>query len=160
MRHFKLHLQVLLALACALGSASNSSAQTGTPSQSADAATEPVIVQVFVNSAMVVAAGKSPSKQYLLDGLQMLDAELSAGLPADERAALPIAQERMRRMADAIRARGTNAAEGLQLAMQYGIERLPAIVINGQSVIYGVTDVDQAVALWRQARASGQRPRN
>jgi integrating conjugative element protein (TIGR03757 family) len=39
-----------------------------------------------------------------------------------------------------------NAADGLNLAMQYQIDHLPAVVINQRSVVFGVASVDQAIA--------------
>jgi integrating conjugative element protein (TIGR03757 family) len=43
---------------------------------------------------------------------------------------------------------------GLAKAMQYGINRYPAIVFDGQAVVYGVTDLNAARAhyqTWRTA---------
>lgn len=112
---------------------------------------QPRKVEVFANSAMHIANPGS-AVIYRLDALALLDEELSAGLPADEAQAMAIAQQRLRRMADVIRTRAGNAAQGLEAAMQYGIERIPAIVIDGQDVVYGVTDVDRALQLWRAAQ--------
>jgi len=47
------------------------------------------------------------------------------------------------------------AAIGLTKALQYGIDRFPAMVFDGQCVVYGVTDLGQALHryhLW-QGRA-------
>ena len=49
----------------------------------------------------------------------------------------------------------TNAASGMTLAVQYRLDRLPAIVINRAKVIYGVADVDRAIELFAAAQ---QRP--
>jgi hypothetical protein len=40
----------------------------------------------------------------------------------------------------------------LTLAARYGIDRLPAIVINGESVIYGVTDIPSAIQMYRTSK--------
>jgi integrating conjugative element protein (TIGR03757 family) len=106
-------------------------------------------VEVFSNSAIPLT-GASGATVYLLDGLQLLEAELSAGLPADETRAQKIAAERMRRLGPHLQQRVANAARGLTLARQYGIERVPAVVINGGAIVYGVTDVERAVTLYRQ----------
>jgi integrating conjugative element protein (TIGR03757 family) len=37
------------------------------------------------------------------------------------------------------------AAIGLTKALQYGIDRFPAMVFDGQCVVYGVTDLGQAL---------------
>ena len=41
--------------------------------------------------------------------------------------------------------------------MQYGIDRIPAIVFDSQAVVYGVTDLSAALAHY-QAWQSGRRP--
>ena len=48
-----------------------------------------------------------------------------------------------------------HAAMGLAKAMQYGVDRYPAIVFNGEVAIYGVTDIGEALdryRLWREGR--------
>jgi len=49
------------------------------------------------------------------------------------------------------------SAVGLAKAMQYGIDRIPAVVFDGQAVVYGVTDISAALAHY-QAWQSGKRP--
>ena len=49
------------------------------------------------------------------------------------------------------------AAHGLAKAMQYGVDRYPAIVFDGQAVVYGVTDVQTAIAHYRAWRREGKR---
>jgi len=41
------------------------------------------------------------------------------------------------------------AAIGLQKASQYGIDRYPTIVLDGRSVVHGVTDVGEALRQYR-----------
>ena len=38
-----------------------------------------------------------------------------------------------------------NAAIGLAKAVQYGIDRYPAVVFDGRVVVYGVTDLVEAL---------------
>ena len=38
-----------------------------------------------------------------------------------------------------------NAAFGLAKAVQYGVDRYPAIVFEGRAVVYGVTDLVEAL---------------
>ncbi len=48
------------------------------------------------------------------------------------------------------------AWQGLLKAHRYGLERIPAIVLNdGKSVIYGTTDVNLAVTQWRRWKNAG-----
>ena len=47
------------------------------------------------------------------------------------------------------------AAVGLVRAAEYGIDRYPAIVFDGQAVVYGITDIGEALSHYRmwQGRA-------
>ena len=93
-----------------------------------------------------------------LDAPGRLDAELSQGLPADpdvaeammrERMATPEWQETADRYADSYL--------GLVRAWQLGVEKVPAVVIDGRHVIYGQPDV--AVALREAEWIMGQEGR-
>jgi integrating conjugative element protein (TIGR03757 family) len=44
------------------------------------------------------------------------------------------------------------AALGLTKAVQYGIDRYPAIVFDGQAEVFGIADVEQAFHRYRQWR--------
>ena len=49
-----------------------------------------------------------------------------------------------------------DAALGLAKAVQYGVDHYPAIVFNGTAVVYGVTDLVEAVQrydTWHEAQA-------
>lgn len=114
-------------------------------------------VEVFANSAMVIE-NAGDAVIYRLDGLQMLEAELSQGLPGDPVAAERMARARMRQMGSALHSRTRNAAQGLMLAHQYGVDRMPAMVIDGKSIVYGLTDVQQALRVHAaQSRQGGAR---
>jgi integrating conjugative element protein (TIGR03757 family) len=115
-------------------------------------------VEVFANSAMVLTNAQGATV-YRLDGLQQLQDELSQGLPSDPNKAAQIAQQRMRAMGTGLQERASNAATGIGLATQYGVDRMPAVVINGQAIVYGVTDVAEAVRLFlKSAQGNGRRP--
>jgi integrating conjugative element protein (TIGR03757 family) len=144
MKHFLIALGLAVVAACCVGAATAQPTPAPLP--------QPRKVEVFANSAMHIA-NPGTAAIYRLDALALLEEELSAGLPADEALAMPIAQERMRRMEGVIRTRAGNAAQGLEAALQYGIERIPAIVIDGQDVVYGITDVERALHLWRASLA-------
>jgi len=112
----------------------------------------PVAVEVFTNASIAFTGLASGTKVYQLDGLLQLEAELSQGLPGNEAEAMRIAQDRLRRMAPKLQQRAANTSEGLTLAARYGIDRLPAIVINGESVIYGITDIPSAIQMYRTSQ--------
>jgi len=113
----------------------------------------PVHVEAFVNSAVRLTHAEGATV-YRVDGLQLLEAELSQGLPKDEAQASEMARERMQRMGPSLQERATQAAHAITLAATYGINRVPAIVLDGSSIVYGVTDVSRAVDIYRQQQAT------
>jgi integrating conjugative element protein (TIGR03757 family) len=93
-----------------------------------------------------------------LDAPGRLDAELSQDLPADPDVAAALMRERMstpdwQETAD----RYADSYLGLARAWQLGLEKVPAVVIDGRYVIYGQPDV--AEALREAERLMGQEGR-
>ncbi len=94
---------------------------------------------------------------YELDGIQQSETQLSSNLPTDPNQSKQIALQRIQQLDEQATTAIQNAAVGLAKAMQYGIDRNPAIVFNGQVVVYGVTDLKVALGhyrIWRE----GARP--
>lgn len=92
---------------------------------------------------------------YELDGIQRIEAKLSEGLTADPEQSKRVVLQRFQQLREEDRARMQRAAMGLAKAMQYGVDRYPAIVFNGEVAIYGVTDIGEALdryRLWREGR--------
>ena len=86
---------------------------------------------------------------YRVDGLEELEQFLSVDLPNDPERAQAIALERMQSDGARIRQLARKGADALELAIRYGIDRYPAMVFNdGESVIYGITNVEEAVAIY------------
>ena len=44
----------------------------------------------------------------------------------------------------------------LAKVMQYGLDRYPAIVFDSQAVVFGITDLEQALRLYRQWQEASQ----
>ncbi len=82
---------------------------------------------------------------YNVDGLERFESGLSEGLPADPEAAKAEALRRFQHLDDARMVPAKNAAFGLAKAVQYGVDRYPAIVFDGRAVVYGVTDLVEAL---------------
>ncbi|MXY14202.1 MAG: TIGR03757 family integrating conjugative element protein [Proteobacteria bacterium] len=87
---------------------------------------------------------------YVLDGLQALEAQFSENLARDPSQARRQALERIYRLNKTDRARLQRAAVGLARAVHYGIDRYPAMVFDGQLVVYGLTDLGAALAHYRR----------
>lgn len=109
-------------------------------------------VEVFSNSAIFLTNTRD-ARVYLLDAMEVLDAELSAGLPANERDAQVLVRRRLHAIGAATLANRTRTgAEGIVQAARYGVDRIPAVVINGEAVVYGVTDIDVARAIFQRGK--------
>lgn len=150
--HFSLLISVLLTL---LAIGATQAARNG--------AGNPHLVEVFTTTDLPVTGEATISQQpgyrnmelhvYELDGIQRIEAKLSQGLSADPEQSKRVVLQRFQQLHEDDRARMQRAAMGLAKAMQYGVDRYPAIVFNGEVAIYGVTDIGEALnryRLWRE----------
>lgn len=125
----------------------------------------PHIVEIFITTESPVAGEAAINRQpvhgeqefhiYELDSIQRIEAKLSEGLTADPEQAKQVVLQRFQQLHEEDRARMQRAAMGLAKAMQYGIDRYPAIVFDGEVIIYGVTDIGEALHRyqeWREGR--------
>ncbi len=118
-------------------------------------------VEVFANSAMSItpASGEGlPFKLdvYRLDAMQNVEHLINQSLPQTEAEAMAWVKANEARLRRQLQPMVVSSANGITLAAGYRLQRLPAIVINRQTVVYGVTDVQQAIALAQRER--GGRP--
>jgi integrating conjugative element protein (TIGR03757 family) len=126
-------------------------------------AAEPDYVDVFTEREHPIRGAdhsrlKSARVQiYEVDGLRRFEAALSEGLPGDPDAAKAEALRRIGALNEAQNATAQNAANGLAMALHYGVDRIPAIVIDGTAVVYGVTDLVDAVQRYDTWRAAPSR---
>ncbi len=81
---------------------------------------------------------------YDLDGIQRLETQLSSNLPTDPKQSKQITLQRIQQLDEQATSAIQNAAIGLAKAMQYGVDRYPAIVFDGVVVVYGLTDLSAA----------------
>ncbi|MFV1849163.1 MAG: TIGR03757 family integrating conjugative element protein [Thalassospira sp.] len=110
-------------------------------------------VVVFTTSAFPIQdPSQRASQVYELDATVGSLAALGENLPKDPQRAHA---EVMRRLNDETwRDRFTavqHALEGVSEAWMHNIQRLPAVLVNDRYLIYGVTDIDRALA-WVEAR--------
>jgi integrating conjugative element protein (TIGR03757 family) len=114
-------------------------------------------VEVFANSAMVISGAQASRYQlsvYRLDALKNVEASINQRLPKTEAAAREYFRVNQAEIKKQITPHVLSAANGIALARHYKVDRLPAIVVDGANVIYGITDVPQALALVQQHRAN------
>ena len=110
-------------------------------------------IEVFTDSSLQIVSGNDHATVYLIDRIYKLQEELSIDLPADSESAKSLALQRFQRMDTQLSRELENAAKGLVQAMQYGIDRYPAIVFDGQAVVYGLTDIYAASQLYQRWQA-------
>ena len=110
-------------------------------------------VVAFTLSSMPLR-GTGGAAVHVLDARDGHAEAFGAGLPDDPERALAEAKRRLEtRAGRAALARLAAAAAGNALAGRLGIEKLPAVVVDGRYVVYGVRDVAQAakrVEAWRE----------
>jgi len=120
-------------------------------------------IEVFTASGIPIAkdfkAGYKSGTAYVyeIDGIKRIEAKLSEGLTADPEQSKRLVQQRFQQLRQEDRTWMQRAAMGLAKAMQYGVDRYPAIVFDGQAVVYGLTDVQTALAHYRAWRREGKR---
>ncbi len=90
---------------------------------------------------------------YELNRIQRFEAALSNDLPADPNQAKQIVLQRIQQLDEQAMPAIQNAAVGLAKAMQYGVDRYPAIVFEGEAVVYGLTDLSIALDHYRTWQA-------
>jgi integrating conjugative element protein (TIGR03757 family) len=120
-----------------------------------------LVMEVFTTSEQPVVGAEHERLRtatittYAVDGLERFESGLSEGLPGGPEAAKAEALRRIQHLDDARMASAKNAALGLAKAVQYGVDRYPAIVFDGRAVVYGVTDLVEALdrfEAWQRAQ--------
>lgn len=142
---------ILLILILALGSVTQ--AKAAPPMM-------PTRIDIFATSDQPISAVQAIAKQFpgielrihKLDGIKQLEATLSAGLPADADEARQLALRRLRKVGKETRSELQHSATALALALQYAVKQYPAIVFDGELVVYGVTDLSVALIHYRHWR--------
>jgi integrating conjugative element protein (TIGR03757 family) len=115
---------------------------------------EALSVEVFTTSVRPVTGAAHDRLRaavvttYAVDGLDRFQSALSEGLSADPENAKVEALRRVQQLDDTRMAPAKNAAIGLAKAVQYGVDRYPGIVFDRRAVIYGVTDLVEALDLY------------
>ncbi|MBZ0071934.1 MAG: TIGR03757 family integrating conjugative element protein [Gammaproteobacteria bacterium] len=126
-------------------------------------AVTPQVIEVFTSSDLPITGGAvispvpgrptSELQIYELDGIQSIEAKLSKDLTADPEQSKRVVLQRFQQLHEDDRARMQRAAMGLAKALQYGVDRYPAIVFGGEVAIYGVTDIGEALHWYQQWQA-------
>ena len=131
------------------------------------AVVHPTLIEVFTTANLPITGEAAINQQsdfreselhvYELDGIQRMEAELSRGLSGDLVQSKRIVLQRIQQLDEVARARMQRTAMGLAKVVQYGVDRYPAIMFEGEVVIYGVTDIREALHQYQQWREGGRR---
>jgi integrating conjugative element protein (TIGR03757 family) len=128
-----------------------------TQAEQATATLDPQRIEVITDSAHPVTGLEAIAAHlevyiYDLDSPSRLEAQLSEGLPADPTAAARLARQRLDTLGrQPLATPFAQAYAGLLKALEYGIDRYPAVVFDGgASVVYGITDLDEALDYYRR----------
>ena len=110
------------------------------------------MVEVFTTSGIPIISYHQGDRVqvYKIDDIKRFEAQLSRGLPSDADAARHQAIQRVTYADEEQKMHVQRAAIGLSKAMQYGIDRYTAVVFDGETVVYGVTDLAEALHRYRQ----------
>lgn len=130
-------------------------AATAFSSVHAEAPLEPLRVDVFTTEDRPVRGATELLERHpgatlhvhRVDRIERLEAELSANLSADPNEARRQAFERLQHLPKERQDELQQSAKGLALALQLGIEHVPAIVIDQKRVMYGLTNLTAALRL-------------
>jgi integrating conjugative element protein (TIGR03757 family) len=105
-------------------------------------AVTPQVIEVFISSDLPITGGAviSPApgrptadlQIYNLDGIQRVEAKLSEGLTSDLEQSKRVVLQRFQQLQEEDRAQMQRAAMDLAKALQYGVDRYPAIVFEGK----------------------------
>lgn len=130
------------------------------------AAALPQVIEVFTSSDLPITGkaainpdsvrSKTDLHIYELDGIERIEAKLSKGLTGDPEQSKRVVLQRFQQLHEEDRVQMQRAAMGLAKAVQYGIDRYPAIVFDGQVVVYGLTDLEVALQHYRAWRTRNQ----
>ena len=96
-------------------------------------------------------------RQYDLDGVAKFERRLAHGIPSDPEGAKKVVLERIGSFTAADSSNLRSAANGIALAVQLGVERVPAMVFNREAVIYGDRRIADALSRYRAWRSEQRR---
>jgi integrating conjugative element protein (TIGR03757 family) len=122
----------------------------------------PLSIEVFATTEFPIS-GKDDRRlqgasvtEYYVDGLEHFESTLSESLPNDAETARAEALRRIGQLDGAHMAPAKSAAIGLAKAVQFGVDRYPAVVFYGRAVVYGLADLVEAIdryEAWQRERA-------
>lgn len=106
----------------------------------------PVVNAEAVRNAFALRGNAAQFHIHNLDDVDALEAQLSEGLPANQRLAQQVFEIKVAKIGQkALEKQLIDAYRGVMLAMRFGITRYPAIVFDERYLVVGVNDLSDAV---------------
>ena len=126
---------------------------------------EPARIDAFTTSTMNITGIEWLQQQltdsaidvHRIDGIERIAAMLSGGLSANAKIAERTARSRLKTFGARERELLQQSADALVLAWQYEVRRYPAVVFDGRWVVYGVTNLKDAYAIFQEQRVEESR---
>ena len=103
-------------------------------------------IWIVTDARNPVAGAQAADRVIQLDAAQAIEADLSAGLPNDPQRAAAFVQRRLNDGGQALQQRIRDAYQGVTDAWSLGITSIPAVIVDQRYVVYGVSDLGQALA--------------
>ena len=124
-------------------------------------AAEQPFIEVVTSNLFPVSNSRVLQRQgysinvYKLDDGKRLVTQIGANLPHNQEAAKNALQQRFKKMGEEqVKAQIMHAFQAITISTQYGLTHYPAVVFNhGESVVYGVTNLIQALSFYQQWKA-------
>ncbi len=121
----------------------------------------PTQIEIFTTADQPITGMDTVVQQYpdivlrvhRLDAIKRTEDKLSEKLPADPDKAERLVHMRLQQLGKTVHRELQHSAMSLAKAVQYGVEKYPAIVIDGEFVIYGLTNLAVALTHYRHWQA-------
>lgn len=113
-------------------------------------------LEAFTTQAFPFTGLEAPATQgyaltiYSVDGIAQMEAILNTDLPNDPEKAKSVALQRIQHLQTELKEGAQAAGAGLIQAQHYDLDRLPALVFNGEAIVYGIVHLPAAIARYRQ----------
>ncbi|WP_193073765.1 TIGR03757 family integrating conjugative element protein [Pseudomonas sp. FME51] len=109
-------------------------------------------IWVVTDAHHVMIGSDAAHRVIMLDAPLAIERELSSQLPLNPQQAAVIVEDRLKKGGHALQQRLREAYQGVTDAWSLGITSIPAVVVDQRYVVYGESDLDQALARIKRHR--------
>lgn len=109
-------------------------------------------IWIVTDARHPVAGAQAADRVIQLDAAQAVEAELSARLPDDPQRAAALVRQRLHNGGHALQQRLREAYQDVTDAWSLGITSIPAVIVDQRYVVYGESNLDQALVRIKRHR--------